>query len=120
MDLINLKLLSENADKWTDVNDEKLEELRNLHKSYFLTREMSTEELQQLKDQLLTSHQTIGTELLNSVSSTYNSLSKRLDTWYKKSKDNYNNYMSKRKVEAAKTKSNHSIRIANNNLITFL
>lgn len=48
-------------------------------------------------------------EIYNNLTTTYQTLTAKLDFWYKKSKDNYSNYKNKKQVQS-KSNSKYSLK----------
>eukprot|EP01114_Cavostelium_apophysatum_P020212 TRINITY_DN6715_c0_g1_i1.p1 TRINITY_DN6715_c0_g1~~TRINITY_DN6715_c0_g1_i1.p1 ORF type:complete len:1006 (+),score=276.52 TRINITY_DN6715_c0_g1_i1:184-3201(+) len=99
LSLFDYKVLKKAIDKMSDIDEQKLDEVRAKQRAYF--REgMTEEQMQAIRQQLSEAQQANTSGIYTQVSSTYKHLSEKLDFWYKRGKNKYNNYVHKKAVQA--------------------
>jgi len=89
--------------KLVEITGEKVEELRNNHRTMF-NKELNPEQLKQMREQLETEKIQSGKsfDMFNQLSTTYKNVSGKYYAWVQKGKENYQTYLAKQQYQAAK------------------
>ncbi|PRP86455.1 hypothetical protein PROFUN_05374 [Planoprotostelium fungivorum] len=91
--------------KWEDVNKDKVEELRYKHRAALSSSEITSEQIEALREQVKGGWTgSAASSVVSSLSTTYKGISGGISSWYRGRKENYNNYLAKQQVAAAKSR----------------
>jgi MoxR-like ATPase len=100
--LYDWKILIKTMNKFIDLTEERIEELRAKHK-ISIEKGITPEDLEQVRETINNSQSSwpSSTDVFTGISSTYKALSGALDSLYQRSREGYSKYVTKKQAEKA-------------------